>query len=78
MENEILEKINEYEKRINNITKTDDMKLLVNEMFKDTEILDDTDFNDLIYNCVIPKLKDLGITFDEDKIDYEEIIKENY
>ena len=74
----MLIEINKLENKIKNIKTTGEMKKLVNEMFKNIEI-DDIDFNDLIYQDVIPKLEELGVIFDrENDIDYEIVIKEDY
>lgn len=70
--------IKEYEEKTKNIKTTGEMKKLVNEMFKNIEI-NDIDFNDLIYQDVIPRLEELGVVFDrENDIDYEIVMKEEY
>lgn len=71
--------MNKYEERIVAAKSTNEMKEIVREMFKDVETLDDIDFNEEIYYCVIPKLEQLGVVFDrENEIDYERVIKEEY
>ena len=75
-------RINLYEKQIKNIKDKEDMKKLVNELFCDDDLADN-DFSDLIYQNIIPRLKELGIdikTYDEttDESGYEKIIKESY
>lgn len=81
MEKDILKIINEYEGKINGINNSRDMKLLVRKMFKNEEI-DDINFNDLIYDYVIPKLRDLGVNMEYneeiDETNYERVMKENY
>lgn len=77
---EKIEKIFDYEDRIKNAETKEDVKKTIRVMFEDLD-LDDIDFNEIIYDVVIPKLRDLNITFDtenDDVIDYEEIMKENY
>lgn len=73
--------INEYEGKINGINNSRDMKLLVREMFKNEDI-NDIDFDELIYNNVIPRLKDLGVNMDYneeiDETNYERVMRENY
>lgn len=74
----MLIEINKLENKIKNIKTTGEMKKLVNEMFKNIEI-NDIDFNDLIYQDVIPRLEELGVVFDrESDIDYEIVMKEEY
>ena len=77
----ILKIINEYEEKINGINNSHDMKMLVREMFKNEDI-NDIDFNDLIYDYVIPRLKDLGVNMDYNEetaeTNYERVMKENY
>ena len=81
MEKNILKIINEYEEKINGINNSHDMKMLVREMFKNEDI-DDIDFNDLIYDYVIPRLKDLGVNMDYNEetaeTNYERVMRENY
>ena len=81
MEKNILKIINEYEEKINGINNSHDMKMLVREMFKNEDI-DDIDFNDLIYDYVIPRLKNLGVNMDYNEetaeTNYERVMKENY
>ena len=48
-----------YAKQINLIDNKGDMKRIVNIMFNDDD-LDDIDFDVIIYDFVIPKLKKLG------------------
>ena len=70
--------INKYEDKINNINNATDMKILIREMFKDSE-LSDIGFNDLIYDNVIPRLKQLGFSLDFEKENcYEIVLKEEY
>lgn len=67
------------EEKIKNVKSTEEMKKLVREMFKKDIEINDTDFNDLIYQDVIPKLEELGVVFDrENDIDYEIVMKEEY
>lgn len=81
MEKNILKIINEYEEKINGINNSHDMKMLVREMFKNEDI-NDIDFNDLIYDYVIPRLKDLGVNMDYNEetaeTNYERVMRENY
>lgn len=81
MEKNILKIINEYERRINGINNSRDMKILVREMFKNEDI-NDIDFNDLIYDYVIPKLADLGVNMEYNEetaeTNYERVMRENY
>ena len=75
----ILETINNYEKQIKDANNTEEIKKIVRDMFSNDIILDDIDFNELIYEDVIPKLELLGVTFDrENEIDYERVMKEEY
>ena len=57
------------------------MKILVREMFENTDI-NDIDFNDLIYDYVIPRLKDFGVNMDYNEetaeTNYERVMRENY
>ena len=57
------------------------MKILVREMFENEDI-NDIDFNDLIYDYVIPRLKDLGVNMDYNEetaeTNYERVMRENY
>ena len=80
-EKNILKIINEYEEKINGINNSHDMKMLVREMFKNEDI-NDIDFNDLIYDYVIPRLKDLGVNMDYNEetaeTNYERVMRENY
>ncbi|MCI6457243.1 MAG: hypothetical protein MSA56_06035 [Clostridium sp.] len=81
MEKNILKIINEYEEKINGINNSHDMKMLVREIFKNEDI-DDIDFNDLIYDYVIPRLKNLGVNMDYNEetaeTNYERVMRENY
>ncbi len=81
MEKNILKIINEYEGKINGINNSHDMKILVREMFKNEDI-NDIDFNDLIYDYVIPRLRDLGVNMDYNEetaeTNYERVMRENY
>lgn len=81
MKKNILKIINEYERRINGINNSRDMKILVREMFKNEDI-NDIDFNDLIYDYVIPKLADLGVNMEYNEetaeTNYERVMRENY
>ena len=81
MEKNILKIINEYEGKINGINNSRDMKILVREMFENTDI-NDIDFNDLIYDYVIPRLRDLGVNMDYNEetaeTNYERVMRENY
>lgn len=73
--------MDKYILEIGKINNTNDMKALVRKIFKDLNI-DDIDFNDLIYDYVIPKLKQLGVNMDydweNDETNYERVMKENY
>ena len=78
----IMEKVHNYEKEIKAINTSEDMKILVRKMFCDTDI-SDIDFSDLIYQDIIPRLKELSIKIYDynDKTDesgFETILKENY
>lgn len=77
----MLEILNKYINNINNCNNKEDMKIIVRNMFRDIE-LDDIDFNDIIYDYVIPKLKKLGcdMTYNEtyDITNYEKVMKELY
>ena len=81
MEKNILKIINEYERRINGINNSRDMKILVREMFENEDI-NDIDFKDLIYDYVIPRLRDLGVNMDYNEetaeTNYERVMRENY
>ena len=50
-------------------------------MFENEDI-NDIDFNDLIYDYVIPRLKDLGVNMDYNEetaeTNYERVMRENY
>lgn len=67
----------DYSNDIKRTRNKEDVKKIVRLFFNDSRI-EDVDFNDFIYKDVIPKLKELGVTFSEDVIDYEEVLKENY
>ena len=69
--------LNELEIRINNTTDKEEIKRIVKEMFEDVTI-EDVDFTDMIYDVVYPRLKDLGIDFDNGYLLYEKILKEEY
>jgi len=73
--------IDNYVKRIKNITTKEQADSLVSEMFKNIE-LDDIDFNDIIYDNVIPKLKELGydMSYNEEtkETNYEKVMKGDY
>lgn len=66
---------------INNTKNKEDIKKIVRLMFSDNT-LDDIDFNDIIYDDVIPKLKSFGCNMEYDDetgtTNYEKVIKEMY
>lgn len=71
------------EKEIKAIKTSEDMKILVRKMFKDTKNISDIDLSDLVYQYVIPQLKELGISIPSynektNESGYEIILKENY
>lgn len=76
-----MEKIKKYTKTIQKAKTKEDVKKIVNELFHDLTI-DDIDFNEIIYNDVIPKLKKIGVNMDYNEetseTNYERVIKENY
>lgn len=73
--------VERYEQKINLITSATEMKQLVREMHQD-DTLTDIDFDDLIYDDVIPKLEELGINMEYDEkhkeTNYERVLEENY
>ena len=66
---------------IENTKDKEDIKKVVRLMFSDNG-LDDIDFNEIIYDFVIPKLKVLGCDMGYDEktstTNYEKVIKEMY
>ena len=66
---------------ISNTTNKEDIKKIVRLMFSDNT-LDDIDFNEIIYNFVIPKLKVFGcdMSYDEktNTTNYEKVMREMY
>lgn len=72
-----MEEIKKVEEEIKNATTKEEIKTIVRKLFKNLEI-NDIDFADIIYQDVIPKLLELGVVFGEGKIDYEEVLKEEY
>lgn len=78
---ERLEKYNQYEKQIEDANNKEDIKKIVNKLYQDL-IIDDFSFNDIIYDCVIPKLKKLGVNMEYNELiqetNYERVLKENY
>ena len=81
MERNILTIIIDYENKIKKVSNSEEMKTLVREMYSDSE-LDDISFDELIYDKVIPRLKQLGFNMEYDwetnETNYERVIKENY
>lgn len=76
-----MNKIKYYEDLIKNAKDKEEIKKIVRLLFKDINNIDDITFNEFIYQDIIPKLKEFNIFWDYDidnKIDYEEILKENY
>jgi len=76
-----MNKIKYYEDLIKNAKDKEEIKKIIRLLFKDIENIDDITFNEFIYQDIIPKLKEFNIFWDYDidnKIDYEEILKENY
>ena len=77
----MIEYLKKYENMICNCKDKEEMKKIVRTIFKDNNI-NDIDFNDLIYDNVIPKLKELGVNVEYDEetseTNYERIMKENY
>ena len=73
--------MNDYLKQINVAKDKEEIKKIVRVMFKDIE-LDDIDFNDIIYDFVIPKLKMFGVDMEYNEetreTNYERIMRENY
>lgn len=74
-------RIEKYIAEIDLIDNKEDIKIIVRKMFEDIE-LDDIDFNEIIYDYIIPKLKKMGVdmNYNEEskETNYERIIKENY
>lgn len=70
-----------YIKDINLCMNKEDMKIIVRDMFNDIE-LDDIDFNDIMYDYVIPKLKKLGCDMEyneeTDTTNYQKVMEELY
>lgn len=71
-----------YNEIIKNIENKEDMKKLVNKMFKD-EDLSDVGFSDFIYEDIIPKLREFGVNIESyneetNESGFEVILKENY
>lgn len=67
-----------YTKKINLINDKEDIKRIVKIMFEDDN-LDDTDFNNIIYDFIMPKLKVLGVNLDnDDYTSFEMVMKEDY
>jgi len=76
-----MNKIKYYEDLIKNAKDKEEIKKIVRLLFKDVDNIDDITFSEFIYQDIIPKLKEFNIFWDYDidnKIDYEEILKENY
>lgn len=78
----MLEYILKYETLINTSENKEEIKKLVSCLFKDDNI-DDITFNELIYECVAPKLKQLGVEipmYNEETNEscFEIILKEKY
>ena len=77
----ILTTIMGYEEKIDKVSNSQEMKKLVRKMHEDLE-LDDISFNELIYDKVIPRLKQLGFNmeydWETDETNYERVIKANY
>ena len=76
-----MNKIKYYEDLIKNAKDKEEIKKIVRLLFKDDVDIDDITFSEFIYQDIIPKLKEFNIFWDYDidnKIDYEEILKENY
>lgn len=69
----MLEYLKKYEDIIYNCNDKEEMKKIVKNMYMDNNI-SDFDFNDLIYENVIPRLKCLDLR----EYSYENVIKENY
>lgn len=71
----------EYAKKINLIDNKKDMKKLVESMYNDNE-LDDIDFDEIIYDFVIPKLTllgcDMSYDFDRNKSSYQKVMESDY
>ena len=70
--------IKKYKDLIKNAKNKEEIKEIVKTLFKDTKNINDITFNEFIYKNIIPKLKEFNVIFQEDKINYEEILKENY
>ena len=70
--------IKKYKDLIKNAKNKEEIKEIVKKLFKDTKNINDITFNEFIYQNIIPKLKEFNVIFQEDKINYEEILKENY
>lgn len=77
----MLEYLKKYEDIIYNCKDKEEIKKIVRTMFKDDNI-NDIDFNDLIYDNVIPKLTEIGVNMEYNEelseTNYERIMKENY
>lgn len=70
-----------YTIMIENTKDKEDIKKIVRLMFSDDN-LDDIDFNEIIYDFVIPKLKNFGCNmeydFENNTTNYEKIMGEMY
>jgi hypothetical protein len=78
----MLEYLLKYETLINTSKNKEEIKNLVQKLFMDDNI-SDIDFNEIIYECVVPKLKDLGIEipmYNEETNEscFETILREKY
>lgn len=75
------EQLKDYLKNHNNIFNKEELKEIVRIIYNN-ESFNDMEFNDIIYDYIIPKLKDLGadMEYNEEtqETNFERIMKENY
>lgn len=75
------EQLKDYLKNHNNIFNKEELKEIVRIIYNN-ENFNDMEFNDIIYDYIIPKLKDLGVDMEYNEetqeTNFERIMKENY